>query len=73
VRKHEVTRGVKVSKSKHRVSAGSGWPQDTHVPTKTETSSGKHSDLDLGVRGGPVYTFGCAWMTHTNTACGNNT
>jgi len=44
-----------------------------HVPTKTKTSPGRHSDLDLGERGGPVYSFGCAWMAHAKTAYGNYT
>ena len=61
------------SGGKHRGFAGSGCPQDTHVPTKTKTSAGKHSDLDLGECGGPVYTFVCAWMAHTNTGYGNYT
>jgi len=60
-----------MSRSKHRDSVGLGWPQDTHVPTKTKTSPGKHFDLDLGEHGGPVHTFGYAWMAHTNIACGN--
>ena len=39
------------------------------MPKKIKTSPGKLSDLDLGERGRPVYTFGCAWMTHAKTAC----
>jgi hypothetical protein len=62
---------AKADKGKHLGTPGSEWPHDKHVPTKTQTSPGRHYDLDLHeCSRASTHTLGGAWMAHIYTACG---